>query len=66
MREKAIRDEKNGLRSAREEGIAEGIERNRKEIAKAMLKEKMSIAQIAKITGLSKEETLSRLIGKIP
>ena len=60
LREKAIRDEKNGLRSAREDGLAEGIEKGKKaekeEIAKAMLKEKMSVEQIAKITGLSKLE----------
>ena len=60
LREKAIRDEKNGLRHAREEGIKEGIEqgieRGIKEVAKRMIKSNMSLDDIIKATGLTKEQ----------
>ena len=42
--------------AAKEDGIKEGIEKSRKEIAKNMLKEKISIEVISKATGLTKEE----------
>ena len=39
-----------------EKGITQGIEQNKIENAKKMLKEKLDIDLISKITGLSKEE----------
>ena len=68
LKEKAIRDEQNGLRHAREDGIKEGLEKGiqkglkegiyqeKKEIAKKLKEEKLSIEKIVEITGLSKEE----------
>ncbi|MCI8361888.1 MAG: Rpn family recombination-promoting nuclease/putative transposase [Clostridia bacterium] len=60
LREKAIRDEKNGLRHAREdglrEGIKEGIEKNNKEVAKKMKEKHIPIETIEEITKLTKEE----------
>ena len=77
LREKAIRDEKNGLRHAREDGLKEGIDIGTKRgfkqgieqglkqgmflVAKNMKSEGIDIDTIMKITGLSKEE-----IEKIP
>lgn len=52
LREKAIRDEKNGLRHARQEGIKEGII----EIAKEMKKQNYTNEEIQNITKLTKEE----------
>ena len=45
-----------GLEEGRKEGRKEGIVQNKREIAKNMLKEKMQINLIAKVTGLTKEE----------
>ena len=45
-------EEKSALLTAREEGKSEGI----KKVAKKLLKEKIPIEKIAKITGLSEEE----------
>ena len=60
LRDKAIRDEKNMIASAKEEGIKEGIEKgiekNKKMMAKKLLKEKMTVEQIIKITELSEKE----------
>lgn len=64
LREKAIRDEKNGLRHAREEGIKEGIregieqgaKQQKIEIAKEMKKQNYTNEEIQKITKLTKEE----------
>ena len=64
LREKAIRDEAAGLKSARRKGIEEGIqqgieqgiEKNKIEIAKKMLAEKIDIELIMKITELTKKE----------
>ena len=68
LKDKAIRDEKNGLRHATEDGINIGLERGRKEgikegeknkqieIAKKLLKEGMSTEKISLIVGMSKEE----------
>jgi len=56
LREKAIRDEKNGLRHAKEDGIKEGIKEGIEQVAKRMLKEKLDINIISKLTGLTKEE----------
>ncbi len=64
LREKAIRDEAAGLKSARrkgveegiQQGIEQGIEKNKIEIAKKMLAEKIDIELIMKITELTKEE----------
>ena len=53
-------EEKSALLTAREEGIKKGKEEGRKEgkleIAKNLLKEKIPIEKIAKITGLSEKE----------
>lgn len=54
LREKAIRDEKNGLRHAREEGIEQGIE----QVAKKMLELNMSIQDIINVTGLKEKQIL--------
>ena len=56
LREKAIRDEKNGLRHAKEDGIKEAIKEGIEQVAKRMLKEKLDINIISKLTGLTKEE----------
>ena len=68
LKEKAIRDEENGLRHAKEEGIAEGkklgLEEGRAigekskqiEIARNLLQEGMSIEKVSTIVGLTKEE----------
>ena len=56
LREKAIRDEAAGLKSARRKGIEEGIEKQKIETAKKMLAEKIDIELIMKITELTKEE----------
>lgn len=64
LREKAIKDEKNGLRHAKEEGIKQGIEQGIKqgveqqkiEIAKEMKKQEYSNEEIQKITKLSIEQ----------
>lgn len=56
LREKAIRDEAAGLKSARRKGIAEGKEETQKEVAKKMLAEHIDIDIIVKVTGLTKEE----------
>ena len=69
LREKAIRDEKSGLRYAREDGLKEGLEKRTRttekkngmketeiKIAKKLKQENMSIEKISKITGLTKEE----------
>lgn len=54
LREKAIRDEKNGLRHAREEGIEQGIE----QVAKKMLELNMPIQDIINTTGLTEKQIL--------
>ena len=54
LREKAIRDEKNGLRHAKEEGIKEGIE----QVAKKMLELNIPIKDIIKTTGLQEKQIL--------
>ena len=60
LREKAILDEKaiyaKGIDDGRTQGIEQGIEQEKINVAKNMLKEKISIEIIAKITGLTKEE----------
>ncbi|MBO6233642.1 MAG: Rpn family recombination-promoting nuclease/putative transposase [Clostridia bacterium] len=64
LREKAIRDEAAGLKSARRKGIEEGIqqgiekgiEKEKIATAKKMLAEKIDIELIMKITELTKEE----------
>ena len=52
LREKAIRDEAAGLKSARQKGIEEGI----KKTAKKMLAENIDIEVKIRVTGLTKEE----------
>lgn len=54
LREKAIRDEKNGLRHAREEGKLEA----KKDVAKKMIEKGIEIDTISELTGLEKEEIL--------
>ncbi len=56
LREKAIRDEKNGLRHAREDGRKQGIKENQKLITQKLLNMNKSIDEIIEITGLPKEE----------
>ena len=64
LREKTILDElevkaynyKKGKSDGLEQGRAEGISQNNKEIAKKMKDEKIDISIIIKITGLTKEE----------
>ena len=45
-----------GKKEGREEGKEQGIKEKQIEIAKKLKKQKMSIKQIAEITGLSEEE----------
>lgn len=52
LRDKAIRDEK----SIREGAVEEGERKKQIEIAKKMLKMKLTIEQIEEATGLTKEE----------
>ena len=49
-------EEKSALLTEREAGREEGREERIKEVAKKLLKEKIPIEKIAKITGLSEEE----------
>ena len=60
LKDKAIRDEKNGLRHAREEGREEGRKEGRKaekiEIAKRLLKIGLTTEQVIEATELSKGE----------
>lgn len=56
--EKGIRDEKNGLIHAKEEGRIQGINERNIEIAKKLIELGNSIESIIEITGLSKEEIL--------
>ena len=64
LKEKAIRDEENGLRHAKEDGIAEGkklgLEEGKKsskiEIARNLLQDGMNIEKVSMIVGLTKEE----------
>lgn len=54
LREKAIRDEKNGIRYAKEEGKIEG----KIEVVRKMLKKVIDIDTICELTGIIKEEIL--------
>ena len=56
LREKALRDENSIFDAGKDIGKKEGKEEGKKEIAKSMLKEKMPIETIIKITKLSREE----------
>ena len=56
LREKAIRDEKNGLRHAKEEGIKEGIKEGIEQVAKKMLELNIPIQDIIKTTGLQEKQ----------
>jgi len=58
LREKAIRDEKNGLRHAREEGKLEGKIEGKKDVAKKMMEKGIGIDTICELTGLEREEVL--------
>ena len=58
LREKAIRDEKNGLRHAKEEGIKEGIKEGIEQVAKRMLELNIPIQDIIKTTGLQEKQIL--------
>jgi len=44
------------IQKAKAEGIEEGIEKGIHQVAKAMLKEGISVTQVSKITRLSEEE----------
>lgn len=54
LKEKAIRDEQNGLRHAREDGIKEGIEK----VAKRMIELNIPIADIINVTELTEKQIL--------
>ena len=59
LKDKAIRDEKNGLRHAKEEGLKEGerkLKDEKIEIAKRLLKIGLTIEQVTEVTKLNKEE----------
>lgn len=56
LRLKAIRDEINIRESGYTDGMKDGEEKGKKEIAKNMLKENMPIEVISKLTGLLQEE----------
>lgn len=59
LREKYERDIKSAKSDGYEDGEQMGIEKERKNIAKRMLKEKMDIKIISKVTGLTEEEVNS-------
>ena len=54
MIENSIRDE--GIRKELKQGLEQGTEQSKNEIAKNMLKENMDISLISKLTGLSNEQ----------
>lgn len=56
LREKAILDEKEIYRTGLHKGIKQGIKQEKIKTAKAMLKEKIEIELISKLTGLSLSE----------
>ncbi len=56
MRQKAIRDQRHMLASGRREGEKIGEERGKLEMARKMLKDKMSIEKVAEYSGLPLEE----------
>ena len=58
LREKAIRDEKNGLRHAKEEGIKEGIKEGIEQVAKKMLELNIPIQDIIKTNFRIKEKRI--------
>lgn len=58
LREKAIRDEQNGLRHAREDGRKEGLKEGKVDIARKMLEKNMDIDTICELTGLERKEIL--------
>jgi predicted transposase/invertase (TIGR01784 family) len=53
---KYYRDIKNSLDTAKEEGIIEGIEKGKIEIAKNMISKGIEISLISEITGLTEKE----------
>jgi predicted transposase/invertase (TIGR01784 family) len=55
-REKALRDEISELDSARKEGIVEGEEIGKLEVAKNLLNKGMSVLEIFEVTGLPESE----------
>ena len=55
LRQKYIMDRTSEIRTAKEIGIKEGINKEKREIAKKMLQKGMPLENIAEITGLSKE-----------
>lgn len=56
MRQKVIRDQRHMLASGRREGEKIGEERGKLEMARKMLKDKMSIEKVAEYSGLPLEE----------
>ncbi len=56
--QEAIITYKNSMKYAEEAGIEKGIEKNKIETAKEMLKKNISIKDIVEITKLSEEEIL--------
>ena len=51
-------DNEQRMYEAKRDGISEGEHRNKIEVAKKMIEEKLEIEMIAKVTGLTKEEIL--------
>lgn len=58
MREKAIYDEISAMESSKEEGLREGLERGKKEVASNLLRSNLAIEIISKSTGLTEEEII--------
>jgi predicted transposase/invertase (TIGR01784 family) len=56
MRAMALSDLTSGLNHAREEGLREGVQQGRREIAAAMKQRGVPVDQIVEYTGLSPEE----------
>ena len=58
LRQKAIYDEVNRIEGARDEGLKEGIEKGKKEVAKSMLEKGLDVAFVIEVAGMSESEVL--------
>jgi len=56
LRDKALWDEVSRLNSARRDGLAEGLEKGRAQIVRAMAAKGFSVTEIANLTSLSADE----------
>ncbi|WP_010247960.1 Rpn family recombination-promoting nuclease/putative transposase [Acetivibrio cellulolyticus] len=59
LREKAIHDEITRITGAKEEGIQQGIQQQRLEVARKMIKDGFDDTMIEKYTGISKDEIMN-------